>query len=61
MFDVGSNGENENNTVYPQAKIMSGAKKEKNTMLISWKQTSYVPLHRDWTKQYKVYCTEQKQ
>lgn len=57
----GSNGENENNTVYPQDKTVSGAKIEENVMLISWKQTFYVPLHRDWTKQYKVYCTEQNQ
>lgn len=36
MFDVGSNGGDENNTVYPQDKIVMGAKKEKNAMLISW-------------------------
>lgn len=26
----------------------------KNMMLISWKQTVYVPLRRNWTKQYKL-------
>ena len=39
MFDVGSNGGDENNTVYPQDKIVVGAKKEKNAMLISWNKS----------------------
>ena len=39
MFDVGSNGGDENNTVYPQDKIVAGAKKEKNAMLISWNKS----------------------
>lgn len=51
-----SSGSNGNNTVYPQDKIVLGAEEteRKNMMLISWKQTFYVPLRRNWTKQYKL-------
>lgn len=48
----------------PKIKLCQDKKKkrrERNVMQISWKQTFYVPLLRDWTKQYKVYYTEQKQ
>ena len=31
MFYVGSNGGDENNTVYPQDKIVAGAKKKRKT------------------------------
>lgn len=40
----------------PKIKLCWELKKteRKNMMLISWKQTFYVPLRRNWTKQYKL-------
>lgn len=69
MFNVGSNGGKKIILFIPKIKLCQDQKKkkekrkrrERNVMQISWKQTFYVPLLRDWTKQYKVYCTKQKQ